>query len=351
MENRVLYFDQAYVILQNLFGRTPSPTDESGRLVIFYILARTAGGLAHYPITIGGLSLREFELRTPLHEIGHVFTGGGKWSCEWWAEFCFKFIMDNFGVGTYKSDALRELETYENIDAPFENSMRSAWLKSDGILFTTSEVMQGIIFRLCEELGYEGLRNVDFDWFYAETVREDAINLMKQLHTAFGDEAWAYFERWNFPVEEDTDNDGLSNREEIGLGTSFLDNDTDWDRLSDGEELALGTDPWEDDSDGDGLIDGFEAELGTNPLDNDTDKDGLDDGTEVSWMIGSGLNYSPLLYDTDNDGISDYDEAYGEPEGSSVVPIHPVLVSITVLASALSFLALTYKRRRRKGWR
>jgi hypothetical protein len=56
--------------------------------------------------------------------------------------------------------------------------------------------------------------------------------------------------------------------------------DSDNDGLTDADELRLGTDPNNADSDGDGLSDGLEVGLGTNPLSADTDDDGLSDGEE-----------------------------------------------------------------------
>lgn len=64
----------------------------------------------------------------------------------------------------------------------------------------------------------------------------------------------------------DTDGDGLTNAEEIDLGTNPGDADTDADMLADSEELDLGTDPCNYDTDGDGVSDGKEVELGTDPL-------------------------------------------------------------------------------------
>lgn len=80
--------------------------------------------------------------------------------------------------------------------------------------------------------------------------------------------------------------------------------DTDEDGLSDEDELLLGTDPFDPDTDGDGLLDGTEVDIaaGTgcpDPLDADSDDDGLADGEE------SLLGTDSCNADSDNDGIPD----------------------------------------------
>ncbi len=63
--------------------------------------------------------------------------------------------------------------------------------------------------------------------------------------------------------------------------TPIGDPDSDQDGLTDSEELALGTDPFNADSDGDGLPDGQEQnDFGTDPTLADTDGDGGSDGSE-----------------------------------------------------------------------
>jgi len=77
--------------------------------------------------------------------------------------------------------------------------------------------------------------------------------------------------------------------------------DSDGDGLSDAEELKLGTNPHNPDTDGDGLTDGEEVhKYHTDPLNPDTDYDGLSDGAEV-------YNYKtdPLVRDTDKGGVAD----------------------------------------------
>lgn len=88
----------------------------------------------------------------------------------------------------------------------------------------------------------------------------------------------------------DSDNDGLTNSEEINIYFSdpYL-ADTDGDGISDSQEVASSTSPIniEDtkmidlDTDGDGLNDQWEIILGTNLTKADTDGDGFSDGEEV----------------------------------------------------------------------
>lgn len=69
--------------------------------------------------------------------------------------------------------------------------------------------------------------------------------------------------------------------------------DRDADGLSDDQEIALGTNPDLADSDGDGLQDGVEVVThGTNPLVSDTDGDGVSDAEEV------GLGFDPRSADS-----------------------------------------------------
>lgn len=108
------------------------------------------------------------------------------------------------------------------------------------------------------------------------------------------------------PGDPDTDNDGLSDGEEVSrYGTSPVDRDSDGDGLGDGDEVRVyGTDPTDADSDDDGLKDGEEvSSYGTDPRSPDTDGDGLTDKEEV-------INYNtdPRLPDSDGDGLSDYAE-------------------------------------------
>jgi hypothetical protein len=107
----------------------------------------------------------------------------------------------------------------------------------------------------------------------------------------------------------DTDEDGLSDSYEAGIGTDLNDADSDSDGLTDGEEVNIyGSDPLVADSDGDGLNDGDEVNAhNTNPNASDTDNDGLSDPQEIS--LGTDANNA----DTDRDGLFDGEEidSYG----------------------------------------
>lgn len=103
----------------------------------------------------------------------------------------------------------------------------------------------------------------------------------------------------------DSDRDGLSDEQEVSLGTDPTRSDSDGDGLSDGEEInTVGSDPLLSDSDGDGLSDGDEVQGGLDPSDPgdailDFDSDGLSNAQEIA--LGTDVN----LPDTDFDGLTD----------------------------------------------
>lgn len=111
----------------------------------------------------------------------------------------------------------------------------------------------------------------------------------------------------------DDDNDGLSDAEEVSLGTNSLNPDTDGDKARDGIDIfPLDAKEWRDsdqdglgdnqdlDDDNDGLSDDDEVFVfGTNPLNSDSDNDQLMDEEEVR------LGTNALRADSDGDGVVD----------------------------------------------
>ena len=116
----------------------------------------------------------------------------------------------------------------------------------------------------------------------------------------------------------DTDGDGLADDWEYKYFPNDLTKltatgDFDNDGLTDAQEMVLGTDPTKTDTDGDGLKDSVETNTGvfvsatntgTNPLNPDTDTDGRTDADEINGAIKT----DPFKPDTDGDGFTDGDE-------------------------------------------
>lgn len=67
----------------------------------------------------------------------------------------------------------------------------------------------------------------------------------------------------------DTDNDDMTDYEEIKEGTDLDNPDTENDGLKDGQEVDIGTDPKTPDSDNDNLTDKEEVDLVTDPNNKD----------------------------------------------------------------------------------
>lgn len=111
-------------------------------------------------------------------------------------------------------------------------------------------------------------------------------------------------------IDRDTDEDGISNIEEIDIYHSNVENpDTDFDGLSDWDEIYIyNTNLLSSDTDEDGLSDDYEVLYDfldpNNPDDalQDYDEDNLDNIDERSWGCDPG---NP---DTDGDGLLDGDE-------------------------------------------
>ncbi len=114
--------------------------------------------------------------------------------------------------------------------------------------------------------------------------------------------------------DADSDGDGLTDGQEVGLGTNPQDWDTDDDGRNDWHEVTGGgpipTDPFDPDTDDDGLLDSAEVfgSNPTNPTNADTDGDGLcDGGTGTPYMISSHptVTVNPICKACSTPGLSD----------------------------------------------
>ena len=161
--------------------------------------------------------------------------------------------------------------------------------------------------------------------------------------------------------------EGEGEGEGEGVGEGEGERDSDGDGLTDADELAIGTDPQNPDTDGDGLLDGEEAfcaypvagtddagapsnsdaavwpgECCTDPLNPDSDFDGIPDGQdrcENQYLDSDGdglldvdegwIGTDPFNPDTDGDGLLDGQEAFcayaedgsaGRPNAPDVYP-------------------------------
>ncbi len=87
-------------------------------------------------------------------------------------------------------------------------------------------------------------------------------------------------------MSDDYDEDGLTLIQEYEYDTNPFSKDTDEDGLSDYEEIYIyGTNPIKDDSDDDEMSDGTETACGLNPLNSDTDGNGVKDSQETVTQI------------------------------------------------------------------
>ncbi|UCZ53528.1 VWA domain-containing protein [Bacillus shivajii] len=113
------------------------------------------------------------------------------------------------------------------------------------------------------------------------------------------------------PYNPDTNGNGIPdgyeyyvlNSDPSDMDSEVADLDFSGDGLTNLEEYQHGTDPWNSDTDNDGLTDYEEIHIyGTDPLNPDTSGNGLLDGSEVR------LGFDPLLKDTNGNGVIDSEE-------------------------------------------
>jgi hypothetical protein len=146
----------------------------------------------------------------------------------------------------------------------------------------------------------------------------------------------------------DSDGDGLSDDEELALGSNPLDGDTDHDGYGDLLESKfpqnfhlLTPDPGclpadQGDRDGDGLRDCEEIFIGTSATSYDSDKDGAPDGIE--WWMGTRPSVADLDDDPDRDGLSNGEElrAHTDPNKADATDLADIAQRLTIQSDGAS---------------
>jgi len=145
----------------------------------------------------------------------------------------------------------------------------------------------------------------------------DGSSSVQVIQPAAGSLAGATFVYRLSKVGMDSDNDGLTNADEVVYGTDINNPDTDSDSLSDGDEVhTYLTNPLVADTDSDGMPDNYETTHQLDPLVNDSAEDKDEDGlSNINEML-AGTN--PNNKDTDGDGI--FDGADSDPLVANSAP-------------------------------
>ena len=155
---------------------------------------------------------------------------------------------------------------------------------------------------------------------------------------------------WNVTDKDgDEDMDGLSNQDEIDLGTDMNHPDSDRDGLMDGIEVTRGLDPLNPDSDGDGLTDGMDSTpLGEtddseteNTVENNSDVD-TPQANEVNQsatnISDSNLSDSNTAEGSDLSGETNQRSAAAGVNGEGIVIGATIVIPIIAIVMVVLFM-------------
>lgn len=178
----------------------------------------------------------------------------------------------------------------------FNSNIRSGESLTIGIMGDSGTKGDTISNAYLRHISFRDFKDADTDGDGLTNLAELEIGSDYEKADSDGDglpDAYEYCELETSPVLADTDKNGIMDGDE----------DFDADKLNNLEEYKNETDPFEMDTDDDGLSDFEEITCyKTDPLEEDTDGDTLNDGDEIV------MGFNPLVKDTDGNGINDPDE-------------------------------------------
>lgn len=134
---------------------------------------------------------------------------------------------------------------------------------------------------------------------YVSDTDEDGVNDYDEIMKTNSDPCvWDSLKEGLKDGLYDIDEDGLDNQTELIYGTDPLKQDTDEDGLSDWEEIMeYHTNPLAVDTDNDNLQDRSEITLGTDPCNEDSNSDGVLDGDEIYEQDIKRENYQDSIFE------------------------------------------------------
>lgn len=192
---------------------------------------------------LGGYSQYEATLIVPELRLRYAFLGESQWT---------PYLMAGVGLLMYSNDEAK---------MPI-NRAPEAKASGTSVAFP---VGVGVNYQIDDNWG------IDFNVGSHLSLTDD----INPVYDDINDGSWITRLGLHYQVvkfAKDSDGDGLSDEEELKLGTDPFNPDTDGDGLLDGEEVnKYGTDPLNPDTDGGGVPDGVEVRNGANPLDPDDD--------------------------------------------------------------------------------
>ncbi|GGX72900.1 hypothetical protein GCM10007392_45320 [Saccharospirillum salsuginis] len=254
-----------------------------------------------------GSSINEYQYNmdgTPSQKrvIGHQGFVSDFYSYRFDADQNLRKINHGNHTINFSYDSNGMMVSAENIGPGYKYDTKFSLYSSGGNLIYTEE------FNTCKSLTYVRLAGKliaksELDDFDNGTLDGDSDGMSDCLEARYGLNSEDPSD-----ADGDLDQDGLTNSEEIALGSHLTLADSDSDGIDDNEEAALGTSPILADSDYDGLNDLREVELGLNPVNEDTDGDGIKDSIEVRVGLDAD-NPQDAYQDLDEDLFSNRQEA------------------------------------------